>query len=97
MKVKYANVVDEDRHHRPLPPSHMLSRLNSDFSFNNDDLDLEAHLFKPDAIHRSVSREAWYKVSHTLYARVLLEGGNSSSSCSFEAVALGLSGMAFEP
>ena len=40
--------------------SHLMSRMDSDLSFNNDDVDEQA--LKPDAIHRSVSREAWYKV-----------------------------------
>ena len=39
--------------------SHLVSRLDSEFSFSGDDDD---DIVKPDAIHKAVALEPWYKV-----------------------------------
>ena len=57
------------RHDKHL--THLMSRMDSDVSFKNDDDD--DIVVKPDAIHRSVSREAWYKVRTHFFRTTMIE------------------------
>lgn len=45
------------------PMLHCRSKLDSQFSFKNEDTNESSTAIQPDAIHRAVGREPWFYVS----------------------------------